>query len=189
MKKFVYVDFENVNNLTSLVDIDGRYFIFIGASQKKISSELVLSSSNKTIEWIQISGNGKNALDFQLVYTLAMNSGEKDVEHIILSKDTGYDPLLSTLKKKNLNVKRLINLKDINREMKDHSINDSIDKIIANLMKINKTQRPQSVKKLEAHIKSLDKTLDNSKAHEAVDELFRRGLISSSGGSRIKYTD
>lgn len=38
MKKYVYIDFENINNLTSLVDIDGKYFIFIGASQNKINS-------------------------------------------------------------------------------------------------------------------------------------------------------
>jgi hypothetical protein len=56
-------------------------------------------------------------------------------------------------------------------------------------MKLNKTSRPQSVKKLESFIKSSDKTLDDAMAHEIVEELFRRNLISSTNTSRIKYID
>ena len=189
MKKYVYVDYENINNLTSLVDIEGKYFFFIGATQKNISSELVLSSSNKSIEWVRISGNGKNALDFHLVYTLAINSNEKEVEHIILSKDTGFDPLLSMLTKKNIKARRVVNLSDINGKIKSNSENHTIDKILSNLKKINKTQRPQSVKKLEAHIKAFDRSYDDDKMHDAIEELFRRNFISSTNGSRIKYMD
>ncbi len=189
MKKYIYIDFENINNLTSLVDIDGKYFIFVGASQKTINADLVLASNKKNVEWIKISGNGKNALDFHIVYTLSIHSTEKDIEHIILSKDTGFDPLLLTLREKKIQAKRLTNLKDMNNESKGHPESELIDKIISNKKKINKTNRPQSVKKLESHIKSLEKTLDDAKAHELVEELFRRNLISSTNTSRIKYID
>lgn len=189
MKKYVYVDYENINNLTSLVEIEGKYFFFIGATQKNIRTELILSTSNKSIEWIKISGNGKNALDFHIVYELAKNSHEKNVEHIILSKDTVFDPLILTLKKNNIHIRRVINLKDINGKMKNDSENQNIDKILNNLKKINKTKRPQTVKKLEAHIKAFDKLYDNSKAHDVIEDLFRRKFISSTNGSRIKYME
>lgn len=189
MKKYVYVDYENINNLTSLVDIEGKYLFFIGATQRNIRTDLVLSTSDKAIEWIRISGNGKNALDFHIAYMLALNSKEKNVEHIILSKDTGFDPLLSTLKKKHIHARRVVNIKDINGKTESVSETPVIDKIQINLMKINKTKRPQSVKKLEAYIKALDKSFDSLKAHDAVEELFRRNFISSTAGSKIKYME
>jgi len=189
MKKYIYIDFENVNNLTSLVDIDGKYFIFVGASQKTINAELVLASNEKNVEWIKICGNGKNALDFHIVYTLSIHSTEKDIEHIILSKDTGFDPLLLTLEDKKIIAKRVTNLKDINSAVRNHPKSEIIEKTITTIMKLNKTARPQSVKKLESFIKSSDKTIDDAMAHEIVEELFRRNLISSTNTSRIKYID
>jgi hypothetical protein len=86
-------------------------------------------------------------------------------------------------------VKRLTNLKDINGEHKSSTENEFVDKIIENLNKINRAKRPQSIKKLESHIKSFDKSLADSKVHDAIEELFRRRLISSTVGSRIKYTE
>ena len=41
MKKIVYVDYENMNNIKSLPKIDGKYFFFIGAKQTTIPKSLV----------------------------------------------------------------------------------------------------------------------------------------------------
>jgi hypothetical protein len=48
------------------------------------------------IEWIQINGNGKNALDFHIAFELGRLAQKeaKSFFHII-SKDTGYDPLVN----------------------------------------------------------------------------------------------
>ena len=189
MKKYIYIDYENISNLTSLVDIEGKYYFFIGATQKNIRTELIVSTNNISIEWIKISGNGKNALDFHIVYTLAKNSNEKNVEHIILSKDTGFDPLILTLRNKNIRIRRVVNLKDINEQVNCDSENNNIDKLLNNLKKINKSKRPQSVKKLEAYIKAFGKINDDSKVLDLIEELFRRKFISSTNGSRIKYME
>jgi hypothetical protein len=189
LKKYIYIDHENINNLTSLVDIDGKYFIFIGATQKTINADLVLATNRKNVEWIRCSGNGKNALDFHIVYILSIYSIEKDIEHIILSKDTGFDPLLITLNDKKVNAKRVTDLTDINSATRNHPKNEIIEKTIITIKKLNQTNRPKSVKKLESFIKASDKTLDDVMAHEIVEELFRKNLISSTNTSRIKYID
>ncbi|NLD91597.1 MAG: hypothetical protein GX639_02900 [Fibrobacter sp.] len=52
-EKYIYIDIENINNLTSLVDIDVKCFIFVGASQKTINAELVLASNNKLLNGLK----------------------------------------------------------------------------------------------------------------------------------------
>ncbi len=87
MKVYVYIDYENMGKLQSLPPIDGKYFVFIGAEQKSVPTSLVLAQNENQIEWIQISGNGKNALDFHIAYFLAKHDSEENVLHYILSKD------------------------------------------------------------------------------------------------------
>ena len=97
--EFVFVDFENVQSFDlGSLDDNTKIYIFVGRQQKKIPFELVTSAQRRggAIEWIQISGQGRNALDFHIAYYLGElnQTTSKDVRFTVLSKDTGYDPLI-----------------------------------------------------------------------------------------------
>lgn len=104
MSKYILVDFENVHesNYKELLSQDVHLKVFLGESQNKIPTELVLGIQDAAGlgRLIQISGNGKNALDFHIAYELGrIFSNDKNAECVIVSKDTGYDPLIENIRK------------------------------------------------------------------------------------------
>lgn len=100
--KYILVDFENVHesNYKELLSQDVYLEVFLGESQNKIPTDLVLGIQDAVGlgRLIQISGNGKNALDFHIAYELGrIFSENKDAECIVVSKDTGYNPLIAKI--------------------------------------------------------------------------------------------
>ena len=99
----VLIDHENVQPAAlSLVDrSDVRIWIFVGASQTKLSADLAIAahSMGSRVRYVRISGNGSNALDFHIAYYLGqLACQEPDAYFHIISRDTGFDPLLSHLR-------------------------------------------------------------------------------------------
>lgn len=202
MKKFVYVDYENMNNLKKCPKIDGKYFFFVGAKQKSIPKSLVFASNDSDVEWIEIDGSGKNALDFHIAYYLAKNDSEKDVLHYILSKDSGFDPLVSFINKKHNSktVKRIISLSDLvgaaqkstdmtpTKEQKE--ISDKYEKVFNNLKGIEKSKRPKTELKLKTHIQVFGKKnkWTDDDIQNILDELYRKRNISKGGNNRLSYS-
>lgn len=110
-QRLLFVDFENVQNVDlTKVDSSIRIVIFVGKNQKTLSLDLVMKSQSlgSRLEWKQVDGHGKNALDFFIVYyvgkTLEKNP---NTECIILSKDKGFDPLLKYLRLKDRKCSRI----------------------------------------------------------------------------------
>jgi hypothetical protein len=109
--KFLLVDFENVQKI-DLSKIDGsiQILVFIGASQKKLSIDLVVKNQKlgSRLEWKQIEGNGKNAVDFVIAYHLGkVFDKDPKAQCTILSQDKGFDPLIKMLKKEGKNCQRI----------------------------------------------------------------------------------
>lgn len=194
MRKFVYVDYENMNNLKKCPKIDGKYFFFIGEKQASVPKSLVVTSNDSDVEWIEIVGSGKNALDFHIAYYLAKNDSEKDVSHYILSKDKGFDPLVSFINKKHNSkiVKRIISLNDlvvVSQKSTDMMpTKEQYEKVLNNLKGIAKSKRPKTEAKLKAHIQvyGKDKWSDDD-IQNILDELYRKGNISKGGNNRLSY--
>ena len=69
---FVLIDFENVQPASlAPLERDGfKVFVFVGANQTKVSVDVAaaLQRLGTNAEYIRISGNGKNALDFHIAY-------------------------------------------------------------------------------------------------------------------------
>jgi hypothetical protein len=69
---FVLVDFENVqpNNFSLLNGYSFKIKVFLGANQAKIPIDMArtLQLFGPDVEYIQIEGNGSNALDFHIAY-------------------------------------------------------------------------------------------------------------------------
>lgn len=101
-RTYLLVDFENVqpSSLGTLVAAEsGESFVklFAGEHQSKVELSLAraLQPFGARAEYIQIAGNGKDALDFHIAYYMGRLATEHpDASFIILSRDTGFDPLI-----------------------------------------------------------------------------------------------
>lgn len=72
---YIFIDYENVQPSTFSIppDYPFKVLLFIGATQTKITIELAASRQElgKNAEYVKITGNGKNALDFHVAFILA----------------------------------------------------------------------------------------------------------------------
>lgn len=115
---FYFIDFENVHSegfagIESLGKNDTLYLMYTEHC-KAVSIEALEKICRRKINLeVYRAGTGtKNALDFQLSsfmgYIIAKNE-EKENSFYIVSKDTGFNPLIDFWKEKGVNVKRIPN--------------------------------------------------------------------------------
>ncbi|MFW5398079.1 MAG: hypothetical protein XXXNARYT_003807 [Candidatus Accumulibacter regalis] len=100
---FVLVDFENVQpkDLGLLKDGLFKVKLFLGPNQSKIPVALAssLQSLGSNAEYIVLETAGNNALDFHIAYYIGLLSAEDPSAFFhIISKDSGFDPLIKHLK-------------------------------------------------------------------------------------------
>jgi len=158
---YVLIDYENVQpkNLEILGNHPFKVFVFVGANQVKVPFDLAVAmqSLGKGAKYIKIAGNGPNALDFHIAYYIGELAGQdpKGYFHII-SKDTGFDPLIKHLKTKNIRVLREKDLAEIPILRISNATNsdEKITAIIKNLSGRGQS-RPRKVKTLTNTINSL----------------------------------
>lgn len=114
----VLVDLESVQP-ASLGLLAAEYFrlkVFVGATQSKLSFELAaaVQQMGERAEYIKIAGVGKNALDFHIAYYIGRIATEQPESFFhIISKDTGFDPLIQHLKDESIFCGRWECLEDI----------------------------------------------------------------------------
>jgi len=158
---YVLIDYENVQpkNLELLANHSFKVYVFVGANQTKVPVDLAIGMQKlgENAEYIKMSGNGPNALDFHIAYYIGQLSTQdpKGYFHII-SKDTGFDPLIKHLKSKNIRALREKDLAEIPvlRISNATSSDERITAIIKNLSGRGQS-RPRKVKTLSNTINSL----------------------------------
>jgi hypothetical protein len=95
------IDYENVQKVDlSMLPSDALVRVFVGVMQKKVPTLLARQAQvlGPRLEWIQMEGQGSNALDFHIAHYLGRFVLEyPKARHIILSKDKGFDPLVKHL--------------------------------------------------------------------------------------------
>jgi hypothetical protein len=186
MKKVVFIDYENVQNisLSKLENKELEVKIFVGNSQNKIPFSLVNEAQGlgKSLEWIKIEGQGNNALDFHISYYLGVFSARKEYdEYIILSKDKGFDPLIRFLNSIHFKCRRINSIIEIEETRKavPEIRNDNLDKVLENLKKIPKHNRPRKRSTLKKHIRTIfNNKLDDREIDSMIDYLFIKELVS-----------
>lgn len=115
---YVLVDFENVQpeDFQALRDPRYRVKIFLGVNQAKIPVELAaaLQPMGDFVEYVRLTTGGPNSLDFAIAYHIGALSAKdpKGYFHII-SRDTGFDPLIAHLRSQKLCVTRRESLETI----------------------------------------------------------------------------
>jgi hypothetical protein len=113
---YVLVDHENVQPIDiGLLDrVDVRVFVFVGAQQGKVSSELAIRMHNlgERAKYVRASAVGANALDFHIAFYVGQLA-TKDARGFfhVISKDKGYDPLLVHLREQGISGARSESIK------------------------------------------------------------------------------
>ena len=115
---YVLIDYENVQpeNLSLLVSEHFRIIVFVGQSQPNIRTGLAmaLQSLGSRAAYVRIEGNGPNALDFHIAYYIGrLAEKDKTAFFHVISRDTGFDPLIAHLKTRGIFAKRSMKIEDI----------------------------------------------------------------------------
>lgn len=191
---FILIDFENVQpeNLSLLHGGDFKILVFVGALQTKLPRPLVLKlqSLGDLAEYVEISGSGRNALDFHIAYYLGrLAAAHPSATFHLITRDTGFDLLLKHLKTKKISCQRYACLSEIpglKREsaapaptkVKIEQIPAVAEKVSAILAK-NTTNRPRTLRKLCSFLKPfLGTHVTEARISELVEALGRAGALT-----------
>lgn len=115
---YILIDYENVQpDLLPLLDCKQmRVIVFVGAGQKSVPFEFAsaMQRLGSRAAYLKLSGNGSNALDFHIAFYLGVLAVRDSAAHVhIISKDTGYDPLVQHLRAQNIKAQRFEDVLDI----------------------------------------------------------------------------
>lgn len=210
---YVLIDYENVQvkSIYLLKDECFHVRIFLGPKNPKLPVDLVVAMQKlgDRADYIVLETSGSNALDFHIAYYLGILS-EKDplgFFHII-SKDTGFDPLIQHLKSRKILSSRSPSIEDMpcfnqvttntnifsstNEILSDtkpiistvktiNSVDDMIKAAVNDLMK-RKSARPQTPRTLKNTIHATcGKELPVSSINAVYESLIKKGYVKVNG--------
>src|SRR3954470_12036231 len=115
---FVLIDFENVqpNDLGLLKDGSFKVKVFLGPHQSKVSVTLAaaLQPLGNNAEYVLLETAGNNAVDFHIAYYVGVLSSEDPTAYFhIISKDSGFDPLIKHLRGRKISAQRSTSIADM----------------------------------------------------------------------------
>jgi len=181
---YVLIDYENVQP-KDVSDLDREEFrvkVFLGSKQTKVDLELVkaMQALGSRAEYIQIDGNGPNAVDFHISFYIGQIAASDANSYFhVVSKDSGFDPLIAHLKGKKILASRVSTIKDIpiiklnGRMNKDEKIAGIVDDLK------RRHTRPRKVTTLANTIQAaFHKSIDENEALALVKSLQDRGYIN-----------
>lgn len=191
---FVLIDYENVQPeaMSALVEEHFNVIVFVGANQAKVSFEVAsaLQQLGDRAQYIKISGNGSNALDFHIAFYIGeLASRHPNAFFHIVSKDTGFDPLIQHLKTRKILAGRSKNVVDIPivKAASSKSPSERIEIIVADL-KRRGSAKPRTVKTLSSTIQALfQKQLSDEDVTGLVNGLNKKGIVKTTG-TKVSYS-
>jgi PIN domain len=191
---YVLIDYENVQpEELSRLDADHfKTFVFVGSNQAKVTFETAsaMQRMGSKAEYIKISGNGPNALDFHIAFYIGQLATSDPTAYFhIISKDTGFDPLIQHLKTKKIFSARWRDVGDIPL-LKAVGAKSPIDKFavtIANLQQRG-ASKPRTVKTLLSTIGAVFlKQISDDELNSLLHELQSKGYVTVSG-TKVSYS-
>lgn len=190
---YVLIDYENVQP-EAIGALDQEHFkviVFVGANQTKVTFEVasLLQRLGARASYVRISGNGSNALDFHIAFYIGqIAASEPEVYFHIVSKDTGFDPLIAHLKTKKILAGRSRNVAEmpIVKAANSKSLPERLAVVITNLQQRG-LSRPRTIKTLSSTIGSLfQKALPDGEIVSLLKALQDKGYIIVSD-SKVSY--
>ena len=212
---YILIDYENVqpSNLSLLNEVDTsvaefNVLVFVGAKQATISFDFAAEIQNMSAkaEYVKCSVTQKNAADFLLSYHLGrLIQLEPDGYFHIISKDTGFDSLVTHLCDAKHKVYRHVDIceiaivakqtnvlqkqtnvlqKQTNALQKNTWVSHS-ENVVANL-KGHGASKPRKVKTLKSTIQNLIKSDPDADADKIFNALVRRKVVIVEG-EKVSY--
>ena len=191
---YVLIDDENVQP-SALSVLEKEHFkvvVFVGANQAKVAFDVAaqLQRLGPSASYVKISGNGPNALDFHIAYYIGhLAAAEPDAYFHIISKDTGFDPLISHLKSKKIFACRSKDIGDmpIVKVANSKTQPEKLAVIVTNL-KQRGASKPRTVKTLSSTISSLfQKALAEDELSAILKHMEQQGFITVTG-TKVGYS-
>jgi hypothetical protein len=191
---FVLIDFENVQPaaLEALAEDHFKLFVFVGASQNKVPFETAVSLQKlgARAEYIKISGNGSNALDFHIAYYIGKLAATDSAAFFhIVSKDTGFDPLVQHLKSQGILAGRVKDITDI--PLLKASVTKTPaerNQVALTWLQQMKASKPRTVNTLSSSIGALfQRQLTEEQISGIVQWLSEQGHLVVTG-TKVSYT-
>ena len=187
---YVLIDYENVQpkNLAILKGYPVKVIVFIGANQAKVPFDLAssLQALGSNAEYVKIGGNGSNALDFHIAFYIGqLAERDPDAYFHIISKDTGFDPLIKHLNERKIVSRRVKDLSNIPL-LRIANATSSAEKIAAIVKSLSAHghARPRKVKTLANTINSLFmKTLEESELMSLIEQLRQQQYVVIESGN------
>ena len=185
---YILVDLENVQP-TNLDTLSGRNFkviVFVGANQAKLSFELAVAMQalGSNAAYIKIDGNGPNALDFHIAFYMGkIAEKDSDAYFHIISKDTGFDPLIKHLRDSKILAQRVADITEIAslQAVSQQSPEARISAVVAKLKAMG-DNKPRKVQGLENTINALFfKKLSESELTSLIKIMHAKKLITTDG--------
>jgi hypothetical protein len=202
---YVLIDFENVQ-VKSLALLKGEHFrvcIFLGPKNLKLPRELVLGIQQlgERAHYVVLESGGHNALDFHIAYYLGVLA-ERDPagSHHVISRDTGFDPLLLHLKGEKVDAERSTSIEAMpcfaasaanGAETKENgsrgrSVDEVLEGVVKDLIK-RKAAKPTTPKKLWSTIQAkCGKDLPSAEIDAVYEALIDRGYVKVEG-TKVAY--
>lgn len=188
---YVLVDLENVqpSSLEKLAHDHFKVIVFVGAKQAKLSFDLVHTLQKLGAEYVKVSGSGRDALDFHIAYYVGqLAATEENAYFHIISKDTGFDPLIKHLHGR-VSVSRVKSILEIPllRAASTKATPERVEAVLLRLKQL-KLAKPRTFAKLSSTIASMfRKQLAEEEVQALVQDLAKRGCIVISG-NKVSYT-
>jgi hypothetical protein len=189
---YILVDFENVQpeNIGLIASGNYKLIVFVGASQSKVSFEIAetIQRLGAKAEYVKISGNGSNALDFHIAFYVGhLSANEVGAKFYVVSKDTGFDPLIAHLKLRKVAVTRVKSISDLPEFQSKKGELSKIEQVLARLVQM-KASKPRTLKTLTTTISALfNKQVSDQELSAIIRELSEKGALQIEG-AKIAYS-
>lgn len=189
----VFVDFENVHqvDLSVIGAKSVNFTLLLGAKQTKLDAGLVekLMEHAASVQLVRLASSGKNALDFTLAYYVGRAVSANPAAYIhIVSKDTGFDPLIEHLRSRHIYAHRHDSFETLTfggtakatsvvLKAEPTGFAQPLKRVMEHLRK-NVANRPKRKTTLLSHIKSqLGKDATDADAANLLEKLRKAGHI------------
>jgi hypothetical protein len=190
---YILIDYENVQptDLALLRNAPVKVRVFLGANQAKIPVALAaaLQELGTNAEYVLLESSGSNALDFHIAYYIGLLSAQDTSAFFhIISKDTGFDPLVKHLKTKGVFAQRAVSISSIPffKPELPPTTDEQIDVAVAHLTKM-KAAKPRAEKTLLSTLHALfKKELSEHQLAALFASLCKRGIVKVDG-TKVSY--
>jgi PIN domain len=189
----ILVDFENVQpkDIGLLKGGPFKVKVFLGPNQSRVPVTLAAALQNlgDNAEYVCLETAGNNAVDFHIAYYIGVLSSEEPTAYFhIISKDSGFDPLIKHLRGRKIFAQRSTCIADIPyfKAVLPAGTAARVEVVVADLIR-RKASKPRTKKSLISTLHALfRKELSEQQLSQLFAALCTRGVVKVDG-TKVSY--